>query len=69
MKIFKEIKDSCDSSLKAIGLNAESYLLPGGLGVKILAKTNQNFHILHSLPIIECDLSCLDFFRIQFTQQ
>ena len=66
MKIFKEIKDSCDSSLKAIGLNAESYLLPGGLGVKILAKTDQNFHVLHSLPIIECDLSCLEFFEFNF---
>ena len=49
-----------------MGINAESYLLPGGLGVKILGDTNQNLNTLHSLPIIECDLSCLDFFDYKF---
>ena len=66
MKIFKEIKDSCDNRLKALGINAESYLMPGGLGVKILGDTNQNLNTLHSLPIVECDLSCLDFFDYKF---
>ena len=62
VKIFKEIKDSCDNRLKALGINAECYLMQGGLGVKILGDTNQNLNTLHSLPIVECDLSCLDFF-------
>jgi hypothetical protein len=62
VKIFKEIKDSCDNRFKALGINAECYLMPGGLGVKILGDTNQNLNTLHSLPIVECDLSCLDFF-------
>ena len=45
-----------------MGIKAESYLVPGGLGIKILGNSNQNLQTLHSLPIVECDLSQLDYF-------
>ena len=49
-----------------MGINAESYLLPGGIGIKLLEHTDQNLKALYSLPIVECDLSELDYFDYNF---
>ena len=64
MKIFHDIQKSCDQRLKEMGYQAESYLLPGGIGIKFKDHPIHNLHELKTLPIIECDLSELESFDL-----
>ncbi|NBQ03345.1 MAG: hypothetical protein EBU27_09100, partial [Opitutae bacterium] len=64
MKIFHDIQKSCDQRLKEMGYQAESYLLPGGIGIKFKDQPIHNLHELQTLPLIECDLSELESFDL-----
>ena len=66
MKIFDDIRSSCERSLQAMGINAECYLLPGGVGLKLIGKAHHNLNQLNALPIVECDLSELDSINLNF---
>ena len=52
-----------------MGFRAESYLLPGGIGIKFKSHPNHNLHELQTLPIIECDLSELENFDLNCLNQ
>ena len=52
-----------------MGFRAESYLLPGGIGIKFKNHPTHNLHELHNLPIIECDLSALENFDLNCLNQ
>ena len=64
VKIFHDIQNSCDQTLEEMGYQAESYLLPGGVGIKFKDEPIHNLHALQTLPIIECDLSDLESFDL-----
>ena len=49
-----------------MGYQAESYLLPGGIGIKFKDHSVHNLHELQNLPIIECDLSDLESFDLNY---
>ena len=49
-----------------MGINAECYLLPGGVGLKLIGKAQCNLNQLNALPILECDLSELDSINLSF---
>jgi hypothetical protein len=66
VKIFHDIQKSCDQRLKEMGYHAESYLLPGGIGIKFKEQPIHNLHELQTLPIIECDLSALENFDLNY---
>mgnify|MGYP002835495033 FL=1 len=65
MKLLYDIQESCNRRLQQMGFTAESYLLPGGLGIKFKGQPPSNLHDLYELPIIECDLSVLENFDLQ----
>ena len=52
-----------------MGFRAESYLLPGGIGIKFKNHPTHNLHELQNLPIIECDLSSLENFDLNCLNQ
>jgi hypothetical protein len=56
-RFFEEIKDSCDKELNEHGFKTETYLLHGGVGVKILELDHPPFTEISQLPIKEFDFN------------
>ena len=70
--VFNEIRESCEKELTSKGFETEVYLIPGGVGIKILNKDYPSVAKIAHLPISEFDFShvanpmleTLSFFRL-----
>lgn len=70
--VFDEIRDSCEKELSDKGFDTEVYLIPGGVGLKILNEDYPSIAQIAHLPISEFDFSLvsnpilenLGFFRL-----
>jgi Leucine-rich repeat (LRR) protein len=71
--VFNEIRESCEKELRAKGFETEVYLIPGGIGIKILNEDYPSVAKIAHLPISEFDFSKvsnpmlenLSFFRLE----
>ena len=74
--VFDEIRDSCVRELRMKGFETEVYLLPGGVGVKLLNSNHPSLVQIAHLPIIEFDfdyagspsIEHLAFFQLKGTR-
>ena len=55
--VFKEIRESCENELRSKGFETEVYLIPGGIGIKILNEDYPSVAQIAHLPISEFDFS------------
>ena len=70
--VFNEIRESCENELRSKGFETEVYLIPGGIGIKILNEDYPSVAKIAHLPISEFDFSQvsnpllenLSFFRL-----
>ena len=68
MNIFSDISKACNQSLNSFGIHAESYLVPGGIGIKFNAQNQNNLQLLADFPIVEVDLSEIEDFDFFLNQ-
>ena len=69
MNIFSDISKACNQSLNSFGIHAESYLVPGGIGIKFNAQNQNNLQLLADFPIVEVDLSEIEDFDFSYLNQ
>lgn len=55
LEVFDQIRRSCIDELREKGFETDVYLLPGGVGVKILNKNHSDLSQISHLPIKEID--------------
>ena len=55
LPVFDQIRQSCSNELREKGFETDVYLLPGGVGIKILNKNHSDLSQISHLPIKEID--------------
>ena len=55
LPVFDQIRQSCSNELREKGFETDVYLLPGGLGVRILNENHADLSKISHLPVKEID--------------